>query len=97
MAVEIYDEKGLPEEIAHMAGVHDALGDQAGDIKIKADSILATHRDKGEAKIEVDEGDVDWFVSLVDKAAIPIEFGHQTRSGKIVPGLHIMSRASGIA
>lgn len=68
----------------------------------RATSYLNMHRDTGAAKIELERrknlryGHIDWFVSLVDEAALSIEFGHYVRTSsgyKRVDGLYIITQA----
>lgn len=68
----------------------------------RATSYLNMHRDTGAAKIELERrrnlkyGHIDWFVSLVDEAALSIEFGHYIRTTngyKRVNGLYIVTQA----
>lgn len=92
---------GLPE-------VQQAVHDAAKSIERKASDILAAHRDEGHAKIELSRvpgryRKRDYQVSLVDDAAVSIEYGHWYDSGdiddpviKYVPGLYIIHRAAGL-
>ena len=86
--------------ISGLEGVQGAVYSRAQRIGGKAEAILAAHRyppDDTQAEIEVTRGDVDSYVSLVDEAAMSIEYGHRDhRSGKFVPGLYIIRRAAGI-
>lgn len=68
----------------------------------RATSYLNMHRDTGAAKIELERrknlryGHIDWFVSLVDEAALSIEFGHYVKTSggyKRVDGLYILTQA----
>lgn len=99
MSVTIYSD--TDERVAHLVGVIRAVHRQAEGIGDKAKARLETHRyykDASESNIEVSQGDVDSFVSLVDEAAGAIEFGHRHwRSGKIVHGLYIVTGAAGLA
>ena len=86
--------------VSNLDGVHDHLGDVAQNAATRATTRLAQHRHDGHARITTTEGDVDWFVNLDDedgeRAAAAIEFGH-TRNGRYVPGLYIITRATGLA
>jgi hypothetical protein len=82
--------------------VQAAVESAAKKIFRRATSYLNMHRDTGAAKIELERrknlryGHIDWFVSLVDEAALSIEFGHYVRiSGgyKRVDGLYIITQA----
>lgn len=88
------------EVAAHELGVRAAVTDEAIKIGTRATLRLAAHRDTGHAEIEVSKGTkgVDSFVSLVDDAAMSIEFGHRhNRSGEFVRGLYIITGAAGLA
>ncbi len=96
--------KEIQKFIAITEPVQAELAIQAGVIAVKAEKLLEEHRETGNAKIIVERGDkVDYYVSLVDEAALSIEFG---REGFIDPDsgiiydrmepLYILSRASGV-
>lgn len=80
--------------VAHLPGVRDAVRHQAEDIADRARTTLARHRDTGTAEIEVTHGATDAHVSLVDDAALSIEYGHFTPDGTPVPGLRILRDAA---
>lgn len=86
--------------VSNLPGVHDHLGDVASRAQRRGATQLAMHRHEGHAKVTTTEGDVDWFVNLDDeageRAAAAIEFGY-SRNGKIVRGLYILTRATGLA
>jgi hypothetical protein len=94
--------KGMDAKIAHMAGVKAAVHAKGREIEARANVFLAPHRRTGQAHIEGDVEDTDYVVSLVDPAALSIEFGrggYTTKSGaQIGPaeGLHVLRRAAGI-
>jgi hypothetical protein len=85
--------------ISNLDGVHKELGDHAAESARRAKTSLALHKHDGDAKITTTEGDVDWFVNLDDtagqSAALSIEFGHRSKSGKLVPALYIITKATG--
>lgn len=89
--------------ISHHVEVRAAVIESAEEIAAKARALLALHRDEGHAEIQVEHAEVDSFVHLVDEAAVSIEFGHFVDNGEIdaeityVPGLYIITRASGLA
>jgi len=58
----------LEEYLANMDGVQGALKDVAKERAAVAHGVLLTHRDKGDSKIEVEHGDVDWYVDLNDES-----------------------------
>ena len=94
--------RGVNAYIAHLEGVVGAVYAEGGNIKGKAESLLASHRDTGAAHIELDRDDIDTLVSLVDEAALSIEYGREAgtdRTGRpkgAMAGLHILGRAAGL-
>jgi hypothetical protein len=101
--VYVINKHDLSKILSKDAKVQKAVKSQAQKIYRRASSYLALHRDTGAASIELSRirnekyGHIDWFVSLVDEAALSIEFGHYliTDSGKLkrVPGLYILTQA----
>jgi|SRR5690242_1769841 len=93
--IDLMNEKQLNKKISHMPGVRGAVYDVGKEIGQIAEGRLAPHRKTGAARIEVSRGTVDTFVSLVDEAALSIEFGHylgsQSRglNRQFVRGLHL--------
>lgn len=87
--------------ISGIDGVHDEVFDYATKSARIAKMRLAQHRHDGDSKVTVTEGDVDAFVNLDDTAgqmaAAAIEFGHRAggANGQYVPGLYIISKATG--
>lgn len=83
-----------------MPGVKAAVRTRANRIARTARSNLAEHRAEGQARIEVTRGRTDVAVSLVDVAALSIEYGREAftnRAGRRVgpmQGLYIMTRAA---
>lgn len=103
MSVKLIGEKAMNRVVSHLEGVHHAVGDAARRVEVQAERRLAMHHDTGAAHITRTEGDVDWFVNLVDEAALSIEFGHWVEGKykdedhpQYVPGLYILSTASGL-
>lgn len=94
--------KNAHKIVARDKGVKAAVRAKADELGVRARAMLAEHRDTGTAKIEVTSGKVDSFVSLVDAAAFPIEFGraaYTTKDGHEVgamQGLYIIHRAAGL-
>jgi hypothetical protein len=76
--------KKLEKFIATMPGVHAYTGSQAAAGAELAQGILNAHRHFGHSRIEIEEGETDWLVSLNDDrgqaAAISIEFGREVRN-----------------
>ena len=95
--------KNTARIVAHLPGVKKAVRGKAEQIGSRASAFLAQHRVTGKSKIEVTSGKVDSFVSLVDPAAISIEFGRRgftdKRGHTVGPaqGLYIITRAAGLS
>lgn len=91
-------DKAINIIVSGLDGVRDATFRTAKVIGHRAETRLLAHRDTGAAEIDVTRGDVDAFVSLVDEAALSIEFGHiHNRSGEFIPGLYIVLGAADLA
>jgi len=88
--------------VARLKGVKMAVRDRAQILAARARTLLAQHRETGTATIRVTRGKVDSFVSLVDPAAISIEYGRAagvSASGRryaAQEGLYIMHRTIGL-
>ena len=81
--------------VSHLEGVKGAVRKEADGIGGRASATLEAHRfygDASHAEIEVDTRDVDSIVSLVDEAAMSIEFGTEH-----MRGLYIVTGAAGLA
>lgn len=93
--VYVLGQKRMNSVISRQKGVKRAVLKEARTIGGIANGRLAGHRNTGAAKIEVSQGDVDAFASLVDRAALSIEFGHylgreELGTGRqFVRGLHL--------
>lgn len=94
---------GLYEIVVNQPGVGTSTLAVAQKVGAIAEGILAQNRDKGHARIEVEQRAkrVDAFVVLNDeagaKAAAAIEFGHNNkRSGKHVEGVAPLRKAAGL-
>lgn len=91
----------LDRMVAHMPGVRNEVSAEAQQVATRARALLAAHRHDGDSKIEVRRaGGSDSIVSLVDPAAVSIEYGRgeYTRDGQVIGatrGLYIMTRAAG--
>lgn len=76
----------LTKIIAVHQGVQDYLEEVTFEIAVRAEEALIEHRQDGHSKIDVEHGDVDWYVVLDDErgqdAAMSIEFG---RAGYLDP------------
>lgn len=83
----------LERMLAHRPGVRKAVRRLAEEVAASARADLATHRVTGDARIEVEHHDTDSIVSLVDKAAMSIEYG---RAGYTTPGGRSVGPAEGL-
>jgi len=102
----VYDNKKTRRQIALTQEAQDGLDRAALRAGIKAEAILKGHRHDGHARIEVEEGSVDRYVTLSDerglKAALSIEYGRmphtdlsteEKRTDKGMEGLFILHKA----
>jgi len=80
--VAVHIEEDCNEIVAHLDGVIAAVYATAQQGAARARAILASHRHTGASSIEVSQGDVDSYISLVDPAAISIEFGRVGTMGR---------------
>jgi hypothetical protein len=87
---------------AHVRIVKFAVARAAEELAMKASAKLAEHHHDGYAKITTSHGSLDWFVNLEDAdrgrgspAAAAIEFGHVTRGGRFVEGIHALTGSLG--
>ena len=96
-------EKGL----AVMPGTQAALHTDTLDIAWRAEKLLIEHHADWHSEIDVDHGDVDWYVILSDergqKAALSIEYGRAAyvdpETGEergAMEGLYVLHRASNL-
>lgn len=95
MAIELLGDKEMNKKISHLPGVKRSVRAEGKVIADIAEARLARHRKTGQARIEVSHGTTDTYVSLVDPAALSIEFGHYLGSQSrgldrtFVRGLHL--------
>jgi hypothetical protein len=93
--IDLINEKKMNKKISHLPGVRASVYGVAQEIGQIAEARLAPHRKTGAAHIEVSRGSTDAFASLVDEAALSIEFGHYLgreelgTSRQFVRGLHL--------
>lgn len=88
--------RSIDAQVARMPGVIAAVAKAGESIADRARLRLETipKRRTGQSRIEIHHGKVDTYVSLVDPAALAIEFGHiSNRTGKYLPGLYIIRGA----
>lgn len=100
------------QEIQRLIALHRTvqheLDRQAAEMLMKAEQKLAEHRDTGNARVGIEEGDVDRYIYLEDPdsksgpgAAMSIEYGHEVKNKKgedkgHVEGLWILHDATGL-
>ena len=93
--IELIPQKQMNKKISHLPGVRKEVYNHAKEIGRIAEARLAPHRKTGAAHIEVSRGTTDAFASLIDDAALSIEFGHYLGSEahgldrKFIRGLHL--------
>lgn len=87
--------KPIEDWLAHTRMVRAALKEEAAARAEVAEGLLAAHHHDGHAQIELQRGDLDWYVILSDerglKAAMSIEYGRRGPGG--MAGLFILHRA----
>lgn len=92
----------IDKVVSEEKGVVAEVREEARSVSTRAKALLNAHRAEGEARITLSHHGQDSLVSLVDKAALSIEFGRSeyTRSdGTTVgamEGLYIMHQAAGL-
>lgn len=93
--VTLLKQRQMNNRISKLAGVKRAVRLKAEEIEAVAQGRLAMHRQEFQARIELTQGKTDCLVSLVDPAALSIEFGHYAGSRQLgeartyVPGLNL--------
>ncbi|KAA9155547.1 hypothetical protein FPZ12_029570 [Amycolatopsis acidicola] len=93
MKVSLRAEKTLNRWAARDSEVEAALGDIAYEILGKARANLEKHHKTGVHRITQTKGKVDHYVNLVGPSSTSVEFGHHTKNGEWVEGLHILKDA----
>jgi hypothetical protein len=90
----------LGSRVARLPSVRAAVRERGNRVARAARANLREHRAEGDARIEVARGRIDVVVSLVDVAALSIEWGRDaytnSRGRRIGPmqGLYVMTRAA---
>lgn len=93
--VVLIRQRQMNKTVSRLPGVRGSVRETAEEIGDIANSRLLPHRKTGNAHIQVHSGRVDSYVSLVDEAALSIEFGHYLGHGsggtqrRFVRGLHL--------
>jgi hypothetical protein len=89
----------LESRVAHMRGVKKRVHDHGRQVQAVARVRLAEHRAEGVSRVEGQAQDTDYIVSLIDDAALSIEFGREgfTRADGVyvgpMAGLRILGRS----
>lgn len=78
----VFIEPDCNSTVAHLPGVIAAVHEAALEGAAAAEGILAAHFETGASKVEVSQGSVDSWVSLVDDHAVSIEFGRTGARGR---------------
>lgn len=85
------------EYFAKLDGVRDELKSTAQAGGARAEAILSAHRAQGHSRITVEDGSLDWFVSLDDtrgdRAAAAIEYGRSGGRGGATQGVFALAGA----
>ncbi|MGW6600603.1 DUF5403 family protein [Streptomyces sp. NPDC055036] len=67
--------------VAQHADVQGELERRAFEVGVRAEQILVEHRQDGHAEIDIEHGDIDYYVVLSDergqRAALSIEYGRE--------------------
>lgn len=92
--VEVMREDRLNKRISHMPGVKLRVRAQGEVIYAQASAKLAVHRQEYQARLTISTGQTDTVITLIDPAALSIEFGHfagpRGQAGRTwVPGLNL--------
>lgn len=94
--VSVNDSRATRRFLARQPKVHAEVVAVADAIGVTARALFAPHDNPGGHHIEVDEGRVDAFVSLVGDVPWAVEYGHTQKNGEPVKGLHILGRAADV-
>ena len=97
----------LSKVIAENDGVQAQMEARTFEMAARAEVLLIEHRAEGHAQVEIDHGDVDWYVVLSDergqKAALSIEYGRAAHTDpetgeekRAMDGLFILHRATNL-
>lgn len=91
----LISDRKMNKIVSRLKPVNSEVRKVAKEIGQIAQGRLAPHTKTGRARIEVSHGKTDSLVSLVDAAALSIEFGHYLGREdlglhrKFIPGLHL--------
>jgi hypothetical protein len=98
-------QQNLEKILAVNDGVQAELEARTFEMAVRAEADLLAHRDSGDASIDIEHENVDWYVVLSDergqKAALSIEYGRaegvdEETGRRIAPmeGLFVLHRAT---
>lgn len=99
-SVKLIPQRDMSKHLSMDPKVQQTLRAVSLRILMKAEALLAMHRDTGSHEIEyerkknVDYGHIDHYVTMKGPAAVSVEFGHVKENGRWVQGLYIITRAS---
>ena len=99
--VRLKGKKYINRVVSHDGKTRAEVYDTAEEIAVKAEALLAPHRNDGSHRIETSHGATDSYVSLTGPAAASVEFGHWLvyygePTEKFIQGLYILHRAAGL-
>lgn len=98
--IKLIRQRDMSKHLAQEPKVQQTLKAASIRILMRAEALLAMHRDEGDHQVEYERiktnkfGHIDHYVSLIGPAAVSVEFGHVTQNGRWVQGLYIITRAS---
>src|SRR5690606_799852 len=103
-SIELDLDHEINRTVSHLPGVRASVRSEADKIEAKAQANLAAHRDVTTATdhaVTSEQDGVDALVSLEGPAPASVEWGHWYTGNlggepKYVPGLYIITKASGI-
>ena len=99
--VRLKGKKFINRTVSHEEGVEASVYEEAVAIGARAEARLNAAKNRtGASQIKVEKGRVDSYVTLVDPAAMHIEFGHWLtyygeETGRYIPGLYVLHGAAG--
>jgi len=100
----VYSTRRVNRIVSHLPGVRAAVAEEALEIGVRAEAKLLRHRDRTnrtDHSVDVSQGRIDSYVSLVGPAPLSVEFGHWYKGNlggtpQYVPGLYIITGAAGL-
>lgn len=95
MPVRFVPERGLERTAAVASETRAELDRQQSMIAARAQGNLSAVHDRGWHSISTSSGRVDRLINLDGPAALAVETGHVTRSGRVVRGANVLRNAIG--